>query len=48
MDIEDPDVPGTGLPQTGTLWWPVQVLTIAGILLFSLGWLDLRRKKNHE
>lgn len=48
VDIEDPDVPGTGLPQTGTLWWPVQVLTIAGILLFSLGWLDLRRKKNHE
>lgn len=48
VDIEDPDVPGTGLPQTGTLWWPVQVLTIAGILLFSLGWLDLRRKKSHE
>ena len=47
-DIPDPDVPlDPGLPQTGTLWLPVQILTIAGILLFSLGWVDMKRQKRN-
>lgn len=50
VDLPDEEVPMEGLPQTGTLWWPVQALTAAGILLFSIGWLDLRRgrKQSHE
>ena len=48
-DIPDPDVPlDPGLPQTGTLWLPVQILTIAGILLFSLGWMDMKRQKRER
>lgn len=48
--IDDEDVPQGNLPQTGTLWLPVQILTIVGILLFSIGWLDMRRQKRdrHE
>ena len=29
---------GSVLPQTGQLKWPIPPLTIAGLLLFSLGW----------
>jgi hypothetical protein len=29
---------GPTLPQTGQLWWPVPVLSAAGLLLFGLGW----------
>ena len=48
-DIPDPDVPlDPGLPQTGALWLPVQILTIAGILLFSLGWMDMKRQKRER
>ena len=48
-DIPDPDVPlDPGLPQTGTLWLPVQILAIAGILLFSLGWMDMKRQKRER
>lgn len=32
-----PDTPGR-LPQTGQLNWPVPVLVLAGLTLFSLGW----------
>ena len=39
--IIDGDVPLGSLPQTGTLWMPVQILAVVGILLFSIGWLDL-------
>ena len=44
---EDPVPLAPGLPQTGTLWLPVQILTIAGILLFSLGWMDMKRQKRN-
>ena len=44
---EDPVPLDPGLPQTGTLWLPVQILTIAGILLFSLGWVDMKRQKRN-
>lgn len=47
-----PDVPSPGspdiprLPQTGVLWWPVGILTIAGTILLILGlW---KRKRKHE
>ncbi len=48
VDLGDEDVPAGSLPNTGTLWWPVQLLTAAGIVLFSIGWLDLRRNKKRE
>ena len=47
-DIPEEDVPMGDLPQTGTLWMPVQILAVAGILLFSIGWLDMKRQKRHE
>lgn len=37
-DIPDDPVPTGKLPQTGLLWWPVPVLTIVGLMLFSIGW----------
>ena len=48
--IETKDTPQPGktsvsvLPQTGQLKWPVPILAIAGILLFSYGW-HLYQKK---
>ena len=38
------------LPQTGLLRWPVPVLSVAGLLLFSLGWAEIytKRKNKHE
>lgn len=33
------------LPQTGQLWWPVPILAIAGIALFSTGWLRSRKEE---
>lgn len=47
IDIPDEGTPGGDLPQTGVLWWPVQALTLAGIVFFSIGWLDYRRGKKH-
>lgn len=36
----------TSLPKTGQLNWPVSALSIAGLLLFSLGWaLRVNRRK---
>lgn len=48
VDIPEDGVPGGDLPQTGVLWWPVQALTVAGILFFSVGWLDYRRGKRQQ
>lgn len=40
---DDPD-----LPSTGQLRWPIPVLTIAGLLLFALGWsLYVKGKRNY-
>ena len=25
--------------QTGQLWWPVPILTVLGLALFSIGWI---------
>lgn len=48
IDIPDDKTPQGNLPQTGVLWWPVQVLTLAGLVLFVLGWADARRGRKHE
>lgn len=48
IDIPDDQTPQGNLPQTGVLWWPVQVLTLAGLVLFVLGWADARRGRKHE
>ncbi len=33
----------TKLPQTGQLWWPVYVLSIAGVILFTIGAIKNKR-----
>lgn len=37
----------TKLPQTGTLNWPVPVLTVSGLLLMVLGWYLCGRKREN-
>ena len=34
------------LPQTGQLWWPVGLLAISGILMYSFGWNCNRKSEN--
>ena len=49
IDIPEDDVPlSPGLPQTGTLWWPVPFLTMGGLVLFLLGWVDGRRNRREQ
>jgi hypothetical protein len=38
--VDVPKTPSSSptLPQTGMLWWPVPVMAVAGVLLFSIGW----------
>ncbi len=37
------------LPQTGQLWWPVPLLTVAGMTLFAAGFaLSSGKRKEHE
>ena len=44
-----PDKPGSRLPQTGQLNWPVPVLAGAGLVLFALGWrLCFGQRKRYE
>ena len=48
-EIPDPEVPLVQLPQTGMLQWPVPVLALVGILLFSTGWMmDQKGRKARE
>ena len=42
-----PKVPGSKLPQTGVLWWPVPILAVAGLAFLITGTLS-RKKKGHE
>lgn len=42
----NPTTPDEKLPQTGQLWWPVYLLTAAGLTLFFYGWL--RRRSEHH
>ena len=48
VDLDDEDVPMGNLPQTGTLWWPVPFLTMGGLVLLSLAWLDSRRNRRES
>lgn len=41
-----PSKPDPSLPQTGQLNWPIPVLVIAGLLLFSFGWALRFRKRS--
>ena len=47
-EVLEEDIPLGGLPQTGVLWWPVQVLAAIGIMLFALGWADGRKKGSED
>ena len=45
-DIPDLDVPIDNiLPQTGVLKWPIPVMAISGLFLFSAGWINDRKAK---
>lgn len=48
LNIPDEKIPQGNLPQTGVLWWPVQALTLVGLVLFVLGWADARRVRKNE
>jgi len=37
--------PPPDIPQTGQLKWPIPVLAISGVVLFSLGWMLMRSKR---
>ena len=44
-----PGKPGTpNIPQTGQLKWPIPVLSVAGLLLFILGWALCFRKREEK
>lgn len=48
-ELPDPEVPLAQLPQTGMLQWPVPVLALAGLVLFSAGWMmDQKGRKARE
>lgn len=36
--ISGKQVTAKTLPQTGLLWWPVSLMAVSGILIFSFGW----------
>lgn len=38
----------TKIPQTGQLWWPVPVLSLAGIVLIAIGWRFRTKKESDE
>ncbi|MDL2235636.1 Cna B-type domain-containing protein [Christensenellaceae bacterium OttesenSCG-928-L17] len=44
---EDDEIPlgFPTLPQTGQLWWPVPILAMAGLLLFTMGWVQMKKKE---
>lgn len=45
-ETEKPDHPGKKLPQTGQLKWPIPVLSIAGVVIFSIGWMMRKEDKS--
>lgn len=48
VDVPDPETPATGLPQTGMLQWPIPLLAIAGLFLFSLGWMKEQKVRKAD
>lgn len=47
-DIPPEPIPLAKLPQTGLLQWPVPIMAILGIILFSRGWWEHFRRQKHE
>lgn len=47
-DIPPELPPTTNLPQTGLLQWPIPVMAILGLVLFSLGWWESFGRREHE
>jgi len=47
-DIPPELPPTTNLPQTGLLQWPIPVMAVLGLVLFSLGWWECFGRRNHE
>lgn len=43
-----PSKPGTKLPQTGQLNWPIPVMVISGMTLFVIGWVLRFRKRDDD
>lgn len=37
--------PGSKLPQTGQLWWPIPILVLLGIGLYMAGWTSKKKSK---
>lgn len=48
VEIEDPDTPKAELPQTGMLQWPVPLLAMAGLALFTLGWMKEQKARKSD
>lgn len=46
--INDNEVPLSRLPQTGLLQWPIPILAIAGVVIFTFGWFDQNKRKREE
>lgn len=46
--IDDMEIPLANLPQTGQLWWPVPLLSVAGMFFLILGWGWNRRSRFEE
>ncbi|MGN0372375.1 MAG: Spy0128 family protein [Enterocloster sp.] len=42
------DIPLAALPQTGTLWWLVPILALAGVMMFAVGFYRVRRSNDEE
>jgi hypothetical protein len=36
---------GSSLPNTGMLWWPVSILVVAGLLIFTVGWIRYKKSE---
>lgn len=48
IDIPLEPIPLARLPQTGLLQWPVPIMAILGIILFSRGWWEHFKRQKHE
>lgn len=48
IDIPDPETPKGELPQTGMLQWPIPLMAMAGLVLFSLGWLKEQKSRKAD
>lgn len=47
-DIPPEETPMAKLPQTGLLQWPIPIMAVLGIVLFSFGWWEHFGRQNHE